>query len=200
MTRRTDGRLVGRADWSFLCVAVVSKADYDFENGEPHPVRPLPLSNNGSRREAIGRPMEVLLVEDSLVSARIAIGSLRQSPLEHRMTWLRDGAEAMRFLDRRAEYRQAPQPDLILLDLRLPHLDGRDVLAKIRSHADEAVRGLPVVIMTASDDAEDAKQADALDVQAYLSKPIDVARFLDVVQELKDYWRADMVLPSTVSA
>ena len=144
--------------------------------------------------------MQILLVEDSIVSARIAIGCLKKSPLEHRLTWVRDGAEAMRFLDRRAEYRQAPQPDLVLLDLRLPLLDGQDVLAAMRSHEDAVVRGLPVIVMTASEDEADVEQSRSLDVQAYLPKPLDVDRFLAIVLELKDFWRADMVMPAAVEA
>ena len=156
---------------------------------------PLPISLPKTRPETVGRPMQILLVEDSLPAARLAMGCLRHSPLRHALTWVRDGAEAMRFLDRRGEYRQAPRPDIVLLDLRLPQVDGQEVLERMRSHEDRPVRELPVVVMTASEDEADQRHAAELDVQAYLPKPLDVGRFLDVVQELKDYWRADMVLP-----
>ncbi len=143
--------------------------------------------------ETIGRPMEILLVEDSLTSARLTIGALRQSGIPHRMTWLSDGQEALDFLHHRGRFTRAPRPDLILLDLALPGRTGLDVLAEIR--ADEELASLPVVVLTASTSAEDMAQAQSQDVQSYLTKPVDVTRFLEVVRELRRYWRAELILP-----
>ena len=94
--------------------------------------------------------MEILLVEDSLTSARLTMGTLKKGAFEHRLTWLSDGNDAVEFLFRRGKYAQAPRPDLILLDLGLPGKDGREVLTEIR--ACDELNGIPVVVMTASTD------------------------------------------------
>jgi chemotaxis family two-component system response regulator Rcp1 len=142
----------------------------------------------------VGRPMEILLVEDSLMFARIAIGALKQGNIQHRLTWLSDGSEALRFLKRQDKYAIAPRPDLLLLDLKLPGLDGRELLANVR--ADENLKSLPVVVMTG--DGEQAQHGDLV-VEAFLTKPLDLAKFIEVVQKLSSFWQADMVLPSTSS-
>ncbi len=142
--------------------------------------------------ETVGRPMEVLLVEDSLMFARIAIGALQQGRIQHRLTWLSDGAEALRFLQREGKYAVAPRPDLLLLDLKLPGMDGRDLLAKVR--ADDGLKSLPVVVMTG--EGEKAQLGD-LTVEAFLTKPMDLTKFIEIVQKLSSFWQADMILPST---
>ena len=143
--------------------------------------------------ETVGRPMEILLVEDSLIFARIAIGALKQGRVLHRLTWLTDGSEALRFLQREGKYAAAPRPDLLLLDLKLPGMDGRELLAKVR--ADDQLKMLPVVVMTG--DGEQAVLGD-LTVEAFLTKPLDLGKFIDIVQQLSSFWKADMVLPSAV--
>ena len=145
--------------------------------------------------ETVGRPMEVLLVEDSLMFARIAIGALQQGRIQHRLTWLSDGAEALRFLQREGKYAVAPRPDLLLLDLKLPGMDGRELLAKVR--ADDGLKSLPVVVMTG--EGEKAQLGD-LTVEAFLTKPLDLPKFIEIVQKLSSFWQADMILPSTEPA
>ncbi len=146
------------------------------------------------QREAVGRPMEILLVEDSLAAARMTIGGLKHGRFDHRLTWLRDGEEATRFLFREGVFARAPRPDLILLDLRLPGKDGRQVLAEIK--ADEQLIHIPVVIMSASTDQQDLLVTEDLRVEAYLVKPVDLTKFLDLVTELKSFWKADMIVPT----
>src|SRR5262245_53072517 len=146
------------------------------------------------RRETVGRPMEILLVEDSLTSARLTMGALKNGGLEHRMTWLTDGNEAAAFLRREGKYTRAPRPDLVLLDVMLPGTDGRELLAEMR--ANENLHGIPVVIMTGTVDPAEAAPFESLHVQGFLTKPVDLANFLKLVQELKDYWKADMILPT----
>lgn len=143
------------------------------------------------RHDTVGRPMEILLVEDSLMFARIAIGALQQGRIQHRLTWLTDGLEAMFFLKHEGKYASAPHPDLLLLDLKLPGMDGRELLAKLR--ADDDLKSLPVVVMTG--EGEVAQLAD-LTVDAFLTKPLDLPKFIDVIQKLDRFWKADMVLPS----
>jgi chemotaxis family two-component system response regulator Rcp1 len=145
--------------------------------------------------QPIGRPMEILLVEDSLVHARITMGALKNGQVKHRMTLVRDGEEALEFLCRRGRFARAPRPDLILLDLRLPKIDGLDVLRELKN--DFELKDIPVVIMTASEDEEDRLKCEMLNVESYIIKPVDMEKFLGIVQKLKKYWHADVILPVT---
>jgi chemotaxis family two-component system response regulator Rcp1 len=150
--------------------------------------------NHFMQKPSTGRPMEILMVEDSLTFARITMGALRKGNIEHRFTWLTDGQEALEFLHQCGKYRRAPQPDLILLDLRLPKVDGREVLAEIKS--DDELCSIPVVVMTASTSFEDRIESELLDVEAYLTKPVDLRKFLELVRDLKEYWHEDMIVPA----
>ncbi|MCA9188229.1 MAG: response regulator [Pirellulaceae bacterium] len=145
------------------------------------------------KNHTVGRPLELLLVEDSLTHAQLTMGALRNGKVKHRMTLLRDGEEALEFLCQERKYVHAPQPDLVLLDLRLPGLDGLDVLKRMRQI--ERLRNTPVVIMTASEDEEDRLRCQSLNVQSYIVKPVDLHKFLGIVAELKRYWHADVILP-----
>lgn len=138
--------------------------------------------------------MEILLVEDSLTSARLTIGALKRGHVQHRLTWLTDGSEAIEFLDRRGKFARAPRPDLILLDLELPGRDGRFILADIK--ADDLLRSIPVVILTSSTSEEDIESTRRLEVDGYMTKPVDLDKFLKLVRELERFWHADMILPT----
>lgn len=144
--------------------------------------------------QAIGRPMEILLVEDGLVDASVTIGALKKGHVQHRMTLIRDGAEAMEFLRHEGKFARAPRPDLILLDLGLPKKDGREVLQEIKS--DPELSGIPVVIMTSSEDEEDRVQSEILGVDSFITKPVDLEKFLAVVRQLKRFLHADLILPA----
>lgn len=137
--------------------------------------------------------MEILLVEDNLLQARLTTEAIKQGNFRHRTTLVRDGQEALDFLGQRGRFARAPHPDLILLDLRLPKIDGLDVLNQIKS--DELLRGAPVVVLTSSDCPEDRSTCEGHDVAAYLSKPVQLKEFLTLLRELKQYWHEDMVLP-----
>jgi CheY-like chemotaxis protein len=147
--------------------------------------------------ETVGRPMEILLVEDSLTDARLAIEALRTGDIKHRLTLVRDGQEAMDFLERRHMFARAPRPDLILLDLQLPKCDGRDVLTFVRDHRD--LKQIPVVILTSSKAHEDIVRSELLQVDGFLTKPVDVEQFITLVRQLKHFWHADVILPQSVS-
>ncbi len=147
-----------------------------------------------SDQSAVGRPMEILLVEDSLVDARLTIGALQQSGFRHRLTLVRDGDEAMEFIYQRGKFAQAPRPDLILLDLMLPKKSGLEVLSEVKSNV--GLKDIPVVVMTASDVAEDRLQCDSLKVDGYVSKPVNFEKFLALVRKLKKFWLDDVILPS----
>ena len=145
-------------------------------------------------QNTVGRPMEILLVEDSLTFARIAFGALEKGEVQHRLSWVMDGEDALEYLHQRGKFAHAPRPDLILLDLGLPKKDGREVLAEIK--ADEELKQIPVVVMTASTNAEDIQRSEELQVESYITKPVDLKKFLDIVQKLARYWHDDMILPT----
>jgi CheY-like chemotaxis protein len=137
--------------------------------------------------------MEILLVEDSLVAAKLTMGALRNGHVQHRMTWLTDGNEALSFLHQRGIYGKAPRPDLILLDLGLPGRDGREVLSEIK--ADPELKKIPVVVLTASTAVEDLAAAELLHVDGYMNKPVNLEQFLQLVRQLKGFWHAGIILP-----
>ena len=143
---------------------------------------------------AIGRPMEIHLVEDSLVAAKFAIGALNRSGIKHRLTWMTDGLDAYHFLFQEQRFALAPRPDLVLLDLNLPQMSGKEILERVRGV--DHLRNLAVVIMTGEMGQEGAQQFSSLNVQGYLVKPVDMQRFVELVEELKEYWQAEMILPT----
>ena len=104
-----------------------------------------------------------------------------------------DGVEAMAFLRREGEHEQAPRPDLILLDLNLPRMDGREVLAHIK--ADEVLRTIPTVILTTSDAEADIVQSYQLQANCYLSKPVQLEAFENLVKSINDFWLTKVKLP-----
>ena len=137
--------------------------------------------------------MEILLVEDSLTDAQLAIEALKRGQVKHRLTLVRDGQEAMTFLRQEGPFTKAPRPDLILLDLQLPKMDGREVLMHVKS--DEQLKQIPVVILTASQAHEDILKSEDLFVDSYMTKPVDLEKFLEVVKQLKKFWLEDVILP-----
>ena len=145
------------------------------------------------QRETVGRPMEILLIEDSLMAARLTIGALKKSQLEHHLTWLNDGEKAWQFLTHQAPYAQAPKPDLILLDLLLPGIDGRGLLARLRD--DGELESIPVVIVTGAAEEKSRIEQEQLRVSGVVTKPVNIEEFLSLVLRLKDIWREDMILP-----
>ncbi len=144
-------------------------------------------------RETVGRPMEIVLIEDDLEDAGMTIDSLRQSGVPCRISLLRDGEEAMEFLHRQDKYRRAPEPDLILLDLNLPKKSGREVLAEVKS--DERLARVPVVVLTSSRTHQQILEAENLHVESYLTKPVDRQQFNTVVKSLRKYMLSDVILP-----
>ena len=142
----------------------------------------------------VGRPMEILLVEDGLVDARAAIEALREGQIQHRLTLIRDGLEAMEFLQQEGRFTQAPRPDLVLLDLLLPKMSGIEVLKEVRR--DYGLRELPVVVLTASESEEDKTKCEMFDVNAYIQKPVNLSKFLSVIKELRRFWLDDVIVPA----
>ncbi len=144
-------------------------------------------------RDAVGRPMEILLVEDDLEDAGMTIEALRQGDVPCRVSLVRDGEEAMEFLLRRQRYRRAPRPDLILLDLHLPKKSGREILTDVK--ADPQLDSIPVVVLTASRTHQEILRTENLHVEDYLTKPVDLQQFIDVVKSLRRYMLSDVIMP-----
>jgi len=140
--------------------------------------------------------MEILLVEDSLADARLAIEALRQGDVKCRLSLVRDGEEAMAFLRRESIYARAPRPDLIVLDLGLPKKDGREVLAEIRG--DDQLKDIPVAVLTVSRIHEAFLKSENLRVESYMVKPVDLDKFIGVIRSLRRFWLAGDVLPPLV--
>jgi CheY-like chemotaxis protein len=141
-----------------------------------------------------GKPIEILLIEDSAGDARLALEAIREIKIYNHLSWVADGEEALAFLRREGEYEQAPRPDLILLDLNLPKKDGREVLAEIK--ADQDLRRIPVVVLTTSQAEEDIFRAYNLNANCYISKPVDLEQFFKVVRSIKEFWLTIVKLPS----
>ena len=142
---------------------------------------------------AIGRPIEILLVEDSITDARLTIGALKKGPLQHHLTLLRNGQEAVNFLDRRGPYTRAPQPDLVLLDLLLPGRDGVEVLTEIQKIP--RLENVAVVVLTASENLEAERKCREMNVRNYLTKPVNRDKFYELVKNFKStYWRENLQL------
>ena len=141
----------------------------------------------------VGRPMEVLLVEDDLEDAGMTIGALHQGEVRCRVTLVRDGEEALEFAFRRGKFRRAPLPDLILLDLGLPKLNGREVLTQLKD--DETLSRVPVVVLTSSPTHREILEQENLHVESYLTKPVDFDEFRNVVKSLRKFMLSDVLLP-----
>ncbi len=145
-------------------------------------------------RNTVGHPMEILLIEDSLADARATIEALKEGGVPHRLTLVRDGVEAMEFLWQEGKFARAPRPDLILLDLQLPKKDGREVLGEVKAEYD--LSRIPVVVLTSSRDEQDVLRSELLHVDNYITKPVDFAKFLGVVRQLRrKNWLSDVILP-----
>jgi two-component system, chemotaxis family, response regulator Rcp1 len=140
------------------------------------------------------RPIEVLLVEDSVEEAEMTMEALRDGRVRNRIHWVEDGEEALSFLRRQGRHSAAPRPDLVLLDLRLPRMSGHEVLTEIKQHADW--RRIPVVIMTSSDDEKDILNAYDHHANCYVTKPVDMEKFLEVIRSIEDFWLAIVQLPA----
>ena len=131
-------------------------------------------------------PIHVLLVEDSRDDVELTLHALQAAKIHNRVHVARDGAEALDFLFRRGAFGDAPVPDLILLDLNLPKVDGREVLEQLKR--DERLGRIPVIVVTSSQAEEDIAKSYQLRANAYVTKPIDPAVFLRAVNAIGRFW------------
>ena len=140
-----------------------------------------------------GTPIRILLVEDNPGDVRLTREAFKEGKVLNELRVAKDGVEAMAFLRREGEYADAPRPDLILLDLNLPKKDGREVLAEIK--ADEDLKRIPVVILTTSKDEGDVLKTYDLHANCFITKPVDLQRFIDVVRSVEEFWLPVVKLP-----
>ena len=139
------------------------------------------------------RPIEILLVEDDEGDARLAREALSKGNVVKKVTVVPDGAEALDFLHGRAVYAGARRPDLILLDLSMPKRDGRDVLAAVKGNAE--LRRIPVVVLTVSEFDQDVLRSYDLHANAYVTKPVDMDQFVEVVRRIDNFFTSVAKLP-----
>ncbi|WP_324758458.1 response regulator [Haloarcula sp. GH36] len=133
-----------------------------------------------------GRPVEILLAEDNPGDVRLTEKALEKGKVLNNLHVVNDGVEAMHYLRQEGEYESSPRPDLLLLDLNMPRMDGQEVLAEMKS--DEDLRRIPVVVLTSSGAEEDIVESYDLHANAYLTKPVDFSGFVDIVGSIEEFW------------
>ncbi len=139
------------------------------------------------------QPVEILLVEDNPADIRLTQEALRDSKLVNRLHVAQDGIQALDFLCRRNGFEDVPRPDMILLDLNLPRMDGRELLEQIKSMPE--IRAIPVVVLTTSEADEDILRSYRLHANCYITKPVDFDHFISVVQGIEGFWFSIVKLP-----
>jgi CheY-like chemotaxis protein len=137
--------------------------------------------------------VDVLLVEDDPGDVLMTREAFEHHKLRNKLHVVADGVEALQFLRREGEHAEAPRPGLVLLDLNLPRKDGREVLAEIKS--DESLRSIPVVVLTTSEAEEDILRSYDLHANAYITKPVDFDRFIEVIRQIDDFFVTVVKLP-----
>ncbi len=141
--------------------------------------------------------IEILLVEDDPGDTLLITDALEDHKVRNRITCVRDGFKALDYLHCRGEFAAVRRPDLVLLDLNLPRMDGRELLAIIKSH--EELRAIPVVVLTTSDAEADVLRSYRLHANAYVVKPVDFDRFMDIVRQIDQFFLTVAALPRTAN-
>ncbi|NIP85696.1 MAG: response regulator [Planctomycetales bacterium] len=143
----------------------------------------------------LDRPLEILLAEDSPTDAELTREALATCDAPHRVHLVADGVAALDFLLRKPPYGEAPRPDLIFLDLKMPRKDGHDVLAELKAHDD--LKTIPVIVLTTSVAEPDVRQAYRHHANTYVTKPLDFGQFVETMQRIAEYWFQIATLPSS---
>lgn len=139
------------------------------------------------------KPIDILLVDDDQGDVLLTKKALHNGRFCNTIYVARDGVEAMDFLRQRGDFANAPRPDLILLDLNMPRMDGREVLSEIKQDAD--LRAIPVVVLTTSDADQDILRSYDLHANCYVTKPVGLEQFMSVVKDIRGYWFSVVKLP-----
>jgi CheY-like chemotaxis protein len=140
-----------------------------------------------------GRPIQILLAEDNPDDIELTVEALKDSRVRNRLIVVKDGEEAISYLQGKGKYQHAVRPDLILLDLNMPKKNGRDVLREIKN--DPKLKRIPVVILTTSQAEDDIAHTYDLHANCYITKPVDFNQFLKVVKSIEDFWLTVVKLP-----
>lgn len=144
-------------------------------------------------RESIRTPIEILLVDDNPGDIELTKSALRDAKIMNAVHVAEDGEEALAYLKRQQEYREAPRPDLIFLDLNMPKVDGYEVLAQMK--ADPELRRIPVIVMSSSGAESDLARAYDAQIAAYLIKPSDLDKYFSAIRAVKELWFNVVALP-----
>jgi CheY-like chemotaxis protein len=142
---------------------------------------------------ATPKVIDVLLVEDDPGDVLMTREAFDDNKVANRLAVVSDGVSAMEYLRKEGQYADAPTPDLVLLDLNLPRMDGREVLQALKEDAD--LRRIPVVVLTTSEAEEDVVRSYTLHANAYVTKPVDFDRFIDVVRQIDEFFVSVVRLP-----
>ena len=137
--------------------------------------------------------ISVLLIEDSRADARLILEVFKEEKIAVDVKVIRDGEDAMDYLNKKGEHKDAMTPDLILLDLNLPKKDGREVLLEIKQNND--LRTIPVVILTTSQSEEDVLKSYKLQASCFVTKPIDLDNFVKIIKSIDDFWFSAVRFP-----
>jgi len=139
------------------------------------------------------RTVEILLIEDSPSDTALTVEALKAGRISNRLFNVDDGVEAMSYLRQQGVYRNAPRPDIILLDLNMPRKDGRELLVQLKS--DPVLKTIPVIVLTTSSADEDVLRAYELLANCYIVKPVDFKKFIDVIRAVEHFWLQVATLP-----
>jgi chemotaxis family two-component system response regulator Rcp1 len=142
----------------------------------------------------LAEPIEILMVEDTESDAERTMAALREGKVRNRVTWVQDGEQAIQYLHRLGTFARARRPDLILLDWWLPKINGEDVLAHVKQHAD--FKHIPVIVLTASAEDEDILKAHRGHANCYVTKPVGVDAFIGAVRSIENFWLSVVKLPA----
>jgi len=141
----------------------------------------------------VGRPIEILLVEDNPADVRLTVESLKEGKVCNILHVVEDGEEALAFLHKKGKYADKPHPDIILLDINLPKKSGLEVLSEIKG--DDMLKRIPVVVLSASKAEEDIHRSYGLHANCYISKPVDLDQFIHVIKTINNFWFSIVKLP-----
>ncbi len=137
--------------------------------------------------------LEILLVEDNEGDIRLTIEAFKEAKIRNQIKVVRDGEEALDYLRKQGKYADAPSPDIILLDINLPKIDGKEVLSTMKN--DPVLKTIPVIMLTTSSSESDVQESYENHANCYVIKPVDLNKFMEVIRSIEDYWISIVKLP-----